>query len=1438
MRHLLSLAYLALLAPAAWAQANAGVPFEDFVNWPDLASVEPSYGTIALTVVVSGSQTDSYGDVTTMNVSITRMEKLSGVQTSVAMYTLTGTVGFTIQDTDNTVSPPKPCQHNITFTLSAHDFEQHYDGALQMITSMQLGLARFSIANLEHDSFEFSSAESGCNAAAPASGKVYDGAGGGTSTEPANATTNLYLGHVVSLLQNTGLEHIRVPYYSNQNTAFATAAQAAEAAGQEPDGTIGGNFTESGWDGNQTDGSYSAALMNGNTLPVYALQQNAPNPPWPGTLSVSWTLSGTPFPLAAPDDDEPDTSCHATGSDIICQGQTLGESIPISGTPFFLRYSSDRSMARTAANPVAITDAQALGGWTLSPHHVMDPNFQNWCPGGSCTPGTEVPKAFFLGNGSMRAAANVQSPVPYEGSLALASEDGKEIYVFSQTGTHVSTLRPMTGAPLYGFGYDTAGNLVTVSDAYGNVTTIQRDSNENPTAIVAPYGQTTQLSVDGSGYLNSITDPDGSMIQFTNQGNGLISSMTDGNGNTYNFLFDAKGRLVQDSDPAGGSFSATRIDQSPNYSIGTMSGMGVSNAYSLTFTSTPGTSNTQKTISTFADGTTATETVVQSANQIKTTSTAADGSTYADTAGSDPRWGIQVPVYATQNVTMGALTMTTTNKRTISPADAGDLFNIATQTDTSAVNGRTYTSTFTSKSLTYANVSPVGRKLTVILDKFERTASSQIGAQTATAYTYDPHGRLSGITQGARASTLGYDANGNLASLKNADGAMTFTYDAAGYPLSMTWPDGRLLTYTNDANGNRLSITTPRGQTHQFSYTPVNLLASYTPPNVPGTGATNYSYNLDRQITSIARPDGANINYSYDSAGRIWSRATPTETINYNYDGSTGHLISEVIPGGEELDWTYTGAFKTSETWKGQVAGSVARSFDKNFWVASETLNGGTPLAFTYDNDGLITGEGAMSITRNAAAGLITASKLGVVSDSWTYDSFGEPATYTVQASGATIYSAAWTFDNLSRISALKETVGKTTNSYAYTYDTSDRLSTVVENANALASYTYDNNSNWQSVTTASGTSTATVDAQDRLLTYGSLTFTYGANGELASQVSGPQTTNYTYDALGNLIAATLPDGTALGYVVDGQNRRVGVTVNGILTAGYLWDGSRLVGQLDGNNNLVSQFVWGTRHNIPDYMISNGVTYRFVADATGSPRLIVNTNTGAIAEQIDYSPFGDITNDTNPGFQPFGFAGGLYDQKTKLLRFGARDYYPAIGRWTAKDPARFAAGDPNLYAYALNNPLNRIDVSGLDCTWQDLEDKASKWLHDKGSKVEVGPATVDLQKGTATVGTSATVEIAGQNVVSATAEVGVQVGGDGAGASTLGSLFVNLGVTFPTLAKIPVIGQIFSESHGATVSVGLDDDVLESPYKKAKSICFKAGADGEVGESGSCDASQ
>ena len=111
-------------------------------------------------------------------------------------------------------------------------------------------------------------------------------------------------------------------------------------------------------------------------------------------------------------------------------------------------------------------------------------------------------------------------------------------------------------------------------------------------------------------------------------------------------------------------------------------------------------------------------------------------------------------------------------------------------------------------------------------------------------------------------------------------------------------------------------------------------------------------------------------------------------------------------------------------------------------------------------------------------------------------------------------------------------------------------------------------------------------------------------------------------------------------------------------------------------------------------MQENTTVARIVSDHLGSPRLVINTPTGAIAQRMDFDEWGNVTLDTAPGFQPFGFAGGLLDSQTGLTRFGARDYDPRVGRWTAKEPLGFA-GSLNFYSYASNDPMNRIDRTGL-----------------------------------------------------------------------------------------------------------------------------------------------
>lgn len=97
--------------------------------------------------------------------------------------------------------------------------------------------------------------------------------------------------------------------------------------------------------------------------------------------------------------------------------------------------------------------------------------------------------------------------------------------------------------------------------------------------------------------------------------------------------------------------------------------------------------------------------------------------------------------------------------------------------------------------------------------------------------------------------------------------------------------------------------------------------------------------------------------------------------------------------------------------------------------------------------------------------------------------------------------------------------------------------------------------------------------------------------------------------------------------------------MNGDLKQGFLYSGQLTpVAELDAEGNVVSRFIYASKSNVPDCMVKGGKTYRIVSDHLGSPRLVVEAATGEIVQRIDYDEFGNITQDTSPGLQPFGFA--------------------------------------------------------------------------------------------------------------------------------------------------------------------------------------------------------
>jgi len=119
-------------------------------------------------------------------------------------------------------------------------------------------------------------------------------------------------------------------------------------------------------------------------------------------------------------------------------------------------------------------------------------------------------------------------------------------------------------------------------------------------------------------------------------------------------------------------------------------------------------------------------------------------------------------------------------------------------------------------------------------------------------------------------------------------------------------------------------------------------------------------------------------------------------------------------------------------------------------------------------------------------------------------------------------------------------------------------------------------------------------------------------------------------------------NGDVIQYVIDGQNRRIAKKVNGRIIDKWLYAGQLTpVAELDSADNIIARFSGG-------YVNKRDTIYQIITDHLGSPRLVVNVATGVVVQRIDHDEFRNVTYDSNPGLQPFGFAGGLYDPDMRL----------------------------------------------------------------------------------------------------------------------------------------------------------------------------------------------
>jgi RHS repeat-associated protein len=895
-----------------------------------------------------------------------------------------------------------------------------------------------------------------------------------------------------------------------------------------------------------------------------------------------------------------------------------------------------------------------------------------------------------IGSGSIplnRQDVGIRKVVPaFPGTslsdILLASEDGRELFVFNAAGRHLRTLDALTGGVRFEFGYDGAGALTSITDGSSNVTVIERTGGV-ATAIVAPGGQRTALSVNADGWLTSAVNPASEASTMSYSTDGLLQTFTDPLLGGHSFTYDGSGRLTKDEGPGGTFTSLSRAAQSNGYTVTTTTALGRAATYKVQYLPNGSVRRT----STEPSGEVTVTTLGTDGTEV---STFGNGGTATVQYGPDPRWGMLAPVAKSVVMTTpGGITRTITGAVTATLSNPTNLLSLASLTETSTESGQTRTRTYNAATRTFTFTSPEGRTSTATIDALGRWTSYAPSPGIAPlTYAYDTHGRLSLEAQGAESAAYAYDSLNRVASVTDGAGsATTYAYDAADRVTSVTFPGGRQYQYAYDANGETTSITMPNGAVHSLGYTARGEQASYDPPG--GAAGTDWAYSADRALTDVTLGGGRTISETYDAGGRPIGQSFPEASIAYGYSDLTNRMatMSRTPSSGQaqSVGATYDAELVKTLSFTGAAQGSYAYTYDARARLSAMNLTSGADvvnLTLARDNDGLITQYGPFAVTRGPGE-MVASVGDGVMSQADTYDANGRMTRRRQVVNGTTAYQMDFTFDAAGRLSQRTDTTSGGAHTFVYAYNAFGDLASVTRDGIAVEAYSYDANGN-RSTTGAP----ATYDTRDRLTSLGGTTYTYDADGFLTSR--GADT--FAYSASGELVSATA-GGQPATYSYDALGRRVNRKQGGDTTE-YLYGNPANPLQVTASRDAAGLTAYFYAENNLVAMSRAGVRYYIAADQVGSPRVVTDA-TGAVVKAVEYDAYGRVLSDSNPAFVlALGYAGGIADGATGLVHFGFRDYEPASGRWTAADPGLFE-NTLNLYAYAANDPVNGRDPNGL-----------------------------------------------------------------------------------------------------------------------------------------------
>jgi RHS repeat-associated protein len=883
------------------------------------------------------------------------------------------------------------------------------------------------------------------------------------------------------------------------------------------------------------------------------------------------------------------------------------------------------------------------------------------------------------------------------GEQLATSADGREIWAFNSEGRHTRTVDALSGTVLYSFTYDGEGRLTGVVDRDNRTTVIERDGNGKATAVVAPGGARTELDVNAAGYATEIRDSGGAPTKLTYDAGGLMTKLVDRRGGQHTFAYDADGRLTTDNGPSGHSLTFTRDEQLDDTTVTKTTGAGRQTTYRTRRLNNGDVEQT-------TTGPTGAITTLLRKSDGSTVATDADGTQTATEYAPDPRFGLNVPVASKRvTTTPGGRTSTRTFTRTATLSNAADPFSFTTLTETTNTDGHADTLTYTKATRTFSVITAGNRRGTSTLNARDALVSLTQGlSRTPTTTTYDGTGRPSDQVQGTLHQTYGYDARDRLTSSVDAAGrGETYSYNGADRLTGETNGVGGTDGFSYEAEGGLTGVTQPSGATHLQSLDGYGQLTGYTPPG--GAAAQTTSRDAEGLVSARNLGAGHNVTLNRDAGGRLTAVNASGDDATFGYVGATDRPATVIADRtGSASDQTlaleWDSQSQTKLTYTGAATGVFTLAYDGRGNLTSRRIQSGSDdvtTTMTYDLDDLRTKDGPFNFTAGGTLGETTRVDDGTGRQDYGYDSLGRQTTVTGSVPTATPrFSQTHSYDAGNRLAGRAESFGAATTQLEYTYDNAGRLTKVQRGGSDSETYAYDADGNRISRTGpgVTGTEAASYDAQGRLATRGALNYGFDAAGFLTQRGSD----SFGYGPRGHLQSASV-GGSPVTYAYDAFGRRTARTESG-QTEQYLYGNPKVSGELSASRDpggQLTQYFYDPTGRLVGLQRGASRFYVFTDDI-GSPRLVTDS-AGSTVKRIDYDAYGAISSDSAPAFSlRVGFAGGLKDPTSGLLLFGARDYEPASGRWTSRDPIGFDGGQTNLYAYIADDPVNGRDPDGLD----------------------------------------------------------------------------------------------------------------------------------------------